>query len=201
MGTELIPSPVELEMDQRLKERITGTTVLVLLAVVLIPLVLDDSRVVETGITTTNIPEKPDEEFTTRLVPIPEQDDVVPVEEEADVSPARAASGNTDPAGTETAAEPEPVANAADAEVGTAGLTGWVVQVGSFSRKNADNLNEKLRAEGYPSYVVDEPVTAKDGSLLYRVRIGPEVLRSEALKLKAEIKKEMDLDGFVLNYP
>lgn len=201
MGTELIPSPVELEMDQRLKERITGTTVLVLLAVVLIPLVLDDSRVVETGITTTNIPEQPDEEFTTRLVPIPEQDDVVPVEEEADVSPARVASGNTDPAGTETAAEPEPVADAADAEVGTAGLTGWVVQVGSFSRKNADNLNEKLRAEGYPSYVVDEPVTAKDGSLLYRVRIGPEVLRSEALKLKAEIKKEMDLDGFVLTYP
>ena len=40
-----------------------------------------------------------------------------------------------------------------------------------------------------------------DGSLLYRVRIGPEVLRSEALKLKAELKKEMKLDGFVLNYP
>ena len=201
MGTELIPPPVELEMDQKLKERITGTTVLVLLAVVLIPLVLDDSRVVETGITTTNIPEKPDEEFTTRLVPIPEQDDVVPVEEEADDGPVQAAAGNTDPAGTETAAEPEPVADTAGAEVETAGLTGWVVQVGSFSRKNADSLNEKLRAAGYPSYVVDEPVTAKDGSLLYRVRIGPEVLRSEALKLKAELKKEMDLDGFVLNYP
>ena len=188
-------------MDQRLKERITGTTVLVLLAVVLIPLVLDDSRVVETGITTTNIPEKPDEEFTTRLVPIPEQDDIVPVEEEADNSPARAAPVDADPEQPEIAAEPEPVANAAVAEAGTAGLTGWVVQVGSFSRKNADSLNARLRAEGYPSYVVDEPVTAKDGSLLYRVRIGPEVLRSEALKLKAEIKKKMDLDGFVLNYP
>ena len=187
-------------MDQRLKERITGTTVLVLLAVVLIPLVLDDSRVVETGITTTNIPEKPDEEFTTRLVPIPEQDDIVPVEEEADDSPARAAVG-ANPEQPEIAAEPEPVADVAGAEAGTAGLTGWVVQVGSFSRKNADSLNARLHAEGYPSYVVDEPVTAKDGSLLYRVRIGPEVLRSEALKLKAEIKKEMDLDGFVLNYP
>ena len=201
MGTELIPPPVELEMDQRLKERITGTTVLVLLAVVLIPLVLDDSRVVETGITTTNIPEKPDEEFTTRLVPIPEQEDVVPVEEEADDSPAQVAAVDANPEQAEIAAEPEPVADAPEAEVETAGLTGWVVQVGSFSRKNADNLNEKLRAEGYPSYVVDEPVTTRDGSLLYRVRIGPEVLRSEALKLKAEIKKEMDLDGFVLNYP
>jgi DedD protein len=192
---------VELEMDQRLKERITGTTVLVLLAVVLVPLVLDDSRVVETRITTTNIPEQPDEEFTTRLVPIPEQEDIVPVEEETADSPVRPAADTTDPAATETAAEPEPVADAAVAEVETTGLTGWVVQAGSFSRKNADILNEKLRAEGYPSYVVDEPVTAKDGSLLYRVRIGPQVLRSEALKLKAEIKKEMDLDGFVLNYP
>ena len=200
MGTELIPSPVEPEMDQRLKERITGTTVLVLLAVVLIPLILDDSRVVETRITTTNIPEKPDEEFTTRLAPIPEQDDIVPAEEEVDDGPARAVV-DADPEQPDIAAEPEPVADAAVAETGTAGLTGWVVQVGSFSRKNADSLNDKLRAEGYPSYVVDEPVTAKDGSLLYRVRIGPEVLRSGALKLKAEIKKEMDLDGFVLNYP
>lgn len=201
MGTELIPYPVELEMDQRLKERITGTTVLVLLAVVLIPLVLDDSRVVETGITTTNIPEKPDEEFTTRLVPIPEQDDIVPEEEEADDSPARAAAVDANPEQPDIAAEPEPVADVASAEAGTARLTGWVVQVGSFSRKNADSLNDKLRAEGYPSYVVDEPVTARDGSLLYRVRIGPEVLQSEALKLKAEIKKKLDLDGFVLNYP
>ena len=201
MGAEFIAYPVEPEMDQKLKERITGTTVLVLLAVILIPLVLDDSRVVETRITTTNIPEKPDEEFTTRLVPIPEQDDIVPAEEEADDSPAQVAADDADPAEAESAVEPEPVADAAGAEAGTAALTGWVVQVGSFSRKNADNLNEKLRAEGYPSYVVDEPVTAKDGSLLYRVRIGPEVLRSEALKLKAEIKKEMDLDGFVLNYP
>lgn len=201
MGTELIPPPVELEMDQRLKERITGTTVLLLLAVVLIPLVLDDSRVVETGITTTNIPEQPDEEFTTRLVPIPEQDDVVPAEEDADDSPAQVAAVDANPEQTEIAAEPEPVADAADAEIETAALTGWVVQVGSFSRKNADSLNEKLRAEGYPSYVVDEPVTAKDGSLLYRVRIGPEVLQSKALELKGKIKKEMDLDGFVLNYP
>ena len=201
MGTELIPSPVEPEMDQRLKERITGTTVLVLLAVILIPLVLDDGRDVETRITATNIPEKPDEEFTTRLVPIPDQDDIVAAEEEADDSPAPAAVVDPGPEQTDTAAEPEPVADAAAAEVGTAGLTGWVVQVGSFSRENADSLNGRLRAAGYPSYVVDDPVTARDGSLLYRVRIGPEVLRSEALKLKAEIKKEMDLDGFVLNYP
>lgn len=199
MGTDLVPSPVELEMDQKLKERLTGAIVLVLLAVILLPLVMDDARKVDTGIKATNIPEKPQEEFTTRLVPIPEQDEVVPVEETADPAPVEEPPVVT--AETETAAEPAPAEPVAEPEVETGGLTGWVVQVGSFSRKNADSLDARLRAAGYSSYVVDDPVVARDGSLLYRVRIGPEVLRSEALKLKAEIKKEMDLDGFVLNYP
>lgn len=195
----MVPSPVELEMDQKLKERLTGAIVLVLLAVILLPLVMDDARKVDTGIKATNIPEKPQEEFTTRLVPIPEQDEVVPVEETADPAPVEEPPVVT--AETETAAEPAPAEPVAEPEVETGGLTGWVVQVGSFSRKNADSLDARLRAAGYSSYVVDDPVVARDGSLLYRVRIGPEVLRSEALKLKAEIKKEMDLDGFVLNYP
>ena len=186
-------------MDQKLKERLTGAIVLVLLAVILLPLVMDDARKVDTGIKATNIPEKPQEEFTTRLVPIPEQDEVVPVEETADPAPVEEPPVVT--AETETAAEPAPAEPVAEPEVETGGLTGWVVQVGSFSRKNADSLDARLRAAGYSSYVVDDPVVARDGSLLYRVRIGPEVLRSEALKLKAEIKKEMDLDGFVLNYP
>lgn len=172
---------------------------MVLLAVILLPLALDDARKVENRITTTNIPEKPQEEFTTRLVPVPEQDEIVPVEEAVDPGPVPAEEQPVVVAETDPAAETEPDEPAA--EPGAGGLTGWVVQVGSFSRKNAGNLDTRLRAAGYSSYVVDEPVKARDGSLLYRVRIGPEVMRSEALKIKAEIKKEMDLDGFVLNYP
>ena len=155
-------------MEQRLKERLTGAVVLLLLVVILLPLALDDTRV-ERTIKTTNIPERSDEEFSTRLVPLPESGEVAPGEGPASSTPAD--------------------------------LTGWVVQVGSFSRKNADTLNTELRAAGYRSYVPDEPVAARDGSLLYRVRVGPEALRSEALKLQTELKKEMDLDGFIMNYP
>ena len=185
-------------MEQRLKERLTGTVVLILLAVIVIPLLLDEQRGVENRITTTNIPEKPDDTFTTRLIPIPEQDEILPVEEDAEDVPAPV---DADGAGAAAAAEAAPAVPDAGAEVENKALTGWVVQVGSFSRKNADKLDDKLRSAGYRAYVVDEPVTARDGSLLYRVRIGPEALRSEALKLKAELKKDMDLDGFVLNYP
>ena len=156
-------------MEQKLKERLTGAGVLLLLVVIALPLILDDTREAERRIKTSNIPEQPDEEFTTRLVPIPEPDAVLPADESVSADPD--------------------------------GLTGWVVQVGSFSRENADQLNDKLHAAGYRSYVVDEPVASEDGSMLYRVRVGPEVLRSEALKLQGELKNDMDLDGFILNYP
>lgn len=184
-----------------MKERLTGAIVLILLAVILLPLLLDDSRDEETRITTTNIPEKPDDEFTTRLLPIPEADDIVPVEEKAEDSPDPVEAEDTGDTVTEPAGESAPAAVVAGAETGTARITGWVVQVGSFARENADNLNQKLRAAGYPSYVVDEPVKAKDGVLLYRVRVGPEALRSKALELRGELKKEQGLDGLVLNYP
>lgn len=188
-------------MEQKLKERLTGAVVLVLLAVIVIPLLLDDTRRPDTGISATNIPEKPEEGFSTRLIPMLEQDEILPAGEEPEDIPAPVEADDAD------AAEPATAAAAAESvadtvtEAGNKGLTGWVVQVGSFSRGNADKLDDRLRQAGYRSYVVDEPVKSGDGSLLYRVRIGPEVLRSEALKLKAELKKEMKLDGFVLNYP
>ena len=190
-------------MEQRLKERLTGTVVLVLLAVIVIPLLLDDNREQETGrITTTNIPEKPDDTFTTRLIPILEQDEILPVEEHVEEVPAAAVEEiDTHTGKAANRGEPAATAPAASAETENKSLTGWVVQVGSFTRENADKLNDELQAAGYRSYIVDEPVTGGDGSLVYQVRVGPEVLRSEAMKLQAELKKDMKLDGFVLNYP
>ena len=188
-------------MEQKLKERLTGAVVLVLLAVIVFPLLLDDTRRVDTRITATNIPEKPEDKFTTRLVPLLEQDEILPEAELEEVIPAPADADDATIAEAESPVDTTPPAPAAAVQPANTDLTGWVVQVGSFSRANAEKLNEKLREAGYRAYVVDEPVKAKDGSLLYRVRIGPEVLRSEALKLKAELKKKMKLDGFVLNYP
>lgn len=184
-----------------MKERLTGAVVLILLAVILLPLLLDDSRDAETRISATNIPEKPDDEFATSLLPVPEAGNIIPVEEKAEDSPESVAAEDTGDTVTGPARESASATVVARADTGTAEINGWVVQVGSFARKNADSLNEKLRAAGYPSYVVDEPVKAKDGTLLYRVRIGPEVQRSKALELKGELKSKQGLDGLVLKYP
>jgi cell division septation protein DedD len=45
-----------------------------------------------------------------------------------------------------------------------------------------------------------EPVR-QDGEEVYRVRVGPELLRSEAQALREKIRAETELEGIVVGYP
>ena len=251
-----------LKVDRRVKERIVGAVVLlILLGVIFIPLMRDDKRAVNAPIAPAAVPPRPDVEFSTRLIPMPERGDILPAEqtEGASATPpaspspdeaaaratgavtadgkaagprAAAASAAADnvPAAVAAAVAPATAATAPPAAAPSAGTgagsetqdgagasrrappapassppaaipTGWVVQVGSFSRENADKLNVRLRDAKYPSYIDDKPVTSRDGAQVYRVRVGPVALRSEANKLNAELKQDMQLDGMVLEFP
>ena len=214
-------------MQRRLKERLIGAAVLVMLAVIFIPMILDDTTHTESTITESNIPAKPETEFSSRIVPltdseVPADDDTVTDSEETapaettpvDTVPAEPTTAETAKADTtpdETIQAPAPASEdkavtAAEKSgekptsgKGDIGLTAWVVQLGSFSSENnANNLNDKLHKAGYSSFV--EPV--KQGSNeVYRVRVGPELLRSDAQKLKDRLRKNMKLDGMLLPYP
>lgn len=218
-------------MDRRVKERLVGALVLlVLLSVIFVPLIRDDSRVRETA--PAAAPPRPDHEFSTRLIPMPERGDILPAEQEETTPAIPPAAGAGDapavdatdagaaPAQVEEAApaaRPEPSAETRTARAAPAAqpaekkpaespppaarLTGWVVQVGSFSRENATKVNERLRRGGYRSYIVDQPVTSPDGTQVYRVRVGPEALRSQANTLRARLQQDLQLDGIVLEYP
>ena len=79
------------------------------------------------------------------------------------------------------------------------GVASWVVQLGSFSsEKNAHSLNDRLRAAGFASFV--EPLKQGD-AMAYRVRIGPELRRSDANAVRDKLKKSLDMDAIVLQYP
>ena len=208
-------------MQRRLKERLIGAAVLVMLAVIFIPMILDDTSHTESTITETNIPAKPDADFNSRIVPLtdtgeelsraePETGDLTATEtaqggETAaeDTTPieanAAAADGETEPAPTgetDVAATGEKQPGNSKGDIG---LTAWVVQLGSFSsEKNANNLNDDLHKAGFSSFV--EPL--KQGTkVIYRVRVGPELLRSDAQALKDRLRKDMKLDGMILSYP
>lgn len=203
-------------IHQRLKERLVGAAVLVVIAVIFIPMLLTGPT--DSGaITKTNIPDRPTEKFNSKLIPL--NDSLKPITEvENDVSVSDSMGENKDVMGIEEIkndsqgnlseeeesksdapiADKKPVKNkiVKDKKVG---LTAWVVQLGNFSSKvNADKLNLKLKKSGFPAFV--EPLTKK-GKTSYRVRVGPEILRADADALLKKIKAKMKLEGMVLNYP
>src|SRR3990172_8539978 len=57
-------------MEQRLKERLVGASVLVILAVIFIPMLLGGSPESDQLITETNIPERPISKSGSRVVPL-----------------------------------------------------------------------------------------------------------------------------------
>jgi DedD protein len=201
-------------MERRLKERLIGAAVLVMLAVILIPMILDDSSERDIAITKTNIPARPKDDFNSRIVPLKESD-LTPVPEKTtpkadtepllDVLPEPAVAIEHSEPKPKPKPEPEKEKETKSAQIvekavsNNMGVTAWVVQLGSFSsEENAKVLNEKLRKSGYPAFV--EPVK-RGTTTAFRVRVGPEILRSDAESLKQKLKKSMQIDGIVIRYP
>ena len=212
-------------MRQRLKERLVGAALLALIGVVFIPMLL--SGPVDPARISANIPKRPDYEPLPRLQPLPLEalapgPDAEPEDTEntddsgkrpgmatlkapsmADIAAEKGLAALQDkPEKPEKAAKPEQAtkttraAPPADRQVG---LSAWVVQLGAFdSQEKADQLKRRLKQAGFRAFM--EPVTGNTQTA-YRVRVGPELLRSEADKLQRDIKTAMKLDGIVLDYP
>jgi len=206
-------------VERRLKERLIGASVLVLAAVIFIPMLLDDTTQYNSEIKKSNIPKKPEGEFSTRIIPIEEfqpaseavtQTVPIPVPvtvTEGSVPPAETGArgsvpeepgpGDPETAGSSSTTD-LPVA-ASSIQGKDVGVRAWIVQLGSFSsEENAQKLNDSLRKQGFSAFV--EPLQQKSG-IIYRVRVGPELLRSDAEDIRVKIKKSMQMDGLVIPYP
>src|SRR3546814_4073265 len=71
--------------------------------------------------------------------------------------------------------------------------------VGAFSDKaDADDVVERLKTAGFIGF--SEPVKTAGGTL-YRVRVGPEITRAEAEKLRTNVADKLKLDGIVVSHP
>jgi len=205
--------------DSKLKQRLIGALVLIILVVIFVPMLLDEPR--ESSLKATNIPAQP-EEFSSKITPLdeplpipqvpPNNSSAVVVERTpAGASPANPASTpSTQTPGTGALAAPdqppEPEDPAADiAKDMTKGandrltVSAWVVQLGSFSKEeNALKLRDQLRAKGYTTFV--ESIDAK-GVKVFRVRIGPELDRARAEAIREKLENELKIKGIVGRYP
>lgn len=229
-------------MERQRKERLVGAAVLIMLAVIFIPMVLDDSVQPDSGITGTNIPARPEGEFESRVIPLTPANNAgrgpgseigaaqgpagEPAAEPGAVmekppgesapsavsappvaTPVSPGIATASPAGApvspvtapENAHAKDVPATAQQEQPQKAGVTAWVVQLGSFaSAENAETLNKKLRQSGYAAFV--EPLQ-QGGAKVYRVRVGPELRRSGAQSVRDRLQANMGLDGIVVPYP
>jgi DedD protein len=198
-------------MDKALKQRLVGASVLIILAIIVLPMLLSGQPESGQDARSIELPPRPAElSFETRRFPIGGQADERPSEVPTRPAPApgeRPATVETEPqpaaAGMRAAGEVPPAVDAAaESDAGSATAPGrYLVQVGSFSSSgNANRLATRLREGGLP-VLLDTVETA--AGRLHRVRVGPFDIEPAANDAVAEIRARIpdlkDLNPRVLD--
>ncbi len=202
-------------MDEPLKRRLVGATVLVALAVIFVPMLLEHRPENLEPAPAEPLPPEPPRRFDPRLLPdrpppASPAGAAVSGEEKASApaspaaatrpppKPARPVAAERKPAGSAPPQQkkPEPAKKPAPSATPSA----WVVQVASLSsRENAMKLVKKLRGAGLDT-MDPRPVTVK-GKRYYRVLVGPEASKKIAESHQALIRKIAGTPGRVVRYP
>lgn len=177
-------------MDEGLKKRLIGATVLVSLIVIFVPMLLEKESVVSTDLEENIIPDKPDTDFPSRVLPLETEDlskpppaETEPVEKVTQPVPKKEVAKKE----PEAKSKPDPVIKDKKEPAQRVGLTAWVIQVGSFSqRSNADKLVKTLHGEKYSAFT--DQVDVK-GKILHRVLVGPEVDKKRAEQMLVKLNK------------
>jgi DedD protein len=196
-------------VEERLKKRLIGATVLVSLVVIFVPMLLEQEPVVYPTIEESNIPPRPEGEFSSRVLPLESEAlDALPEEASAQAEPEaqRPEAGVQPEQPVKPQSEPKPEAATAAAQPESSrlrvGLSAWVVQAGSFSnRQNADKVVKDLQGKKFAAFVEQTEIK---GKILYRVLIGPEVDRKRAESTAEKLKPELErwkLTGKLRSYP
>jgi len=169
-------------VEEGLKRRLLGAGVLASLAVIFIPMLIEDQSAGDTALR--EIPVAPiRQSFASSML----KEEVIRPR-----LPRPVIVAEVDP--KQTKKEPKIVAKP------RTGLNAWVVQVGSFSsRDNANKLIAKLRKAGFQTQ--DAERIEMRGKTLFRVRVGPVVEKNKAKKLLPKINKIAGVKSRVQSYP
>lgn len=208
-------------METTLKQRLIGAAVIIALAVIFVPMILDGSGREESVALNMEVPPEPTFTFESEL-PDPKQlDELSSIEQSNDAqTPEEQSTDNSssqpsdldqapqedfrqttdDPAEKQVASTAQ-VVEATENHIETnPALSAWAVQVAAFGEKDkAIALQEKLLASKISAFTEQ---FGKGNKIVYRVKIGPELKRENAEKLRDKIEKEHGLkDSFVTKHP
>lgn len=214
-------------MDNLVKQRVVGAVVLVALAVIFIPILLEGPDD-DAGPRSLDLPQPIEEMREGRIEPMepvlvvpPEPvttvvigedgtatlapDDTTAAVPEASTSEAVPEPEAEAPSPAEAAPqadaapEPEPEAAPQASNTPAPATAGWAVQVGAFGQEaNAIALRDRLRKAGHTAFVERVVVDAK---AVYRVRVGPYVERSAAEAELTGLARDSGLQVRVMPHP
>jgi DedD protein len=209
-------------MDPQLKQRLIGAAVLVSLAVLVVPVLLDGGYR-ETSRPRRDMAPMPPDQFEQVVPELPAEvqreldagvtagtDELAEIAAqaaaqpgEAPIPPAEIVSG---PAGEEAmpppSPPPAPAAAAAPAPAPppvSATAEQWTVQLGSFaSRDNAEGLLRRMAADGVKGFILP---LEEGGKTSFRVRAGPVAGRAAAERLRKQLEDSQSIRGMLVRHP
>ena len=181
INTSLTSETVEV----KLKHRLAGAVIIMSLAIIILPLILDGSEQERIRITS-QIPNPPKVE----LEEISITDVVRKIKQMEQSSKDRL---------------PKEVVDETDYRERSDFLfdknnlpVNWSIQIGSFeSEKNAVRLRERLRSNNYRTYVLH--AQSNEGGL-YRVFVGPSSSKAALTQMMGQIEASHDLKGRIVRY-
>jgi DedD protein len=207
-------------VDEQLKRRLIGATVLIALAIIFLPMLLSHKPVARHTGKMVALPVEPARTFDPALLEnIPSTSDVASSAAVIPVSPKKSpVVVSATPEKTRAATKPKPVREPPvmvaekpkpkskkpepkkPVSSGKVPLSAWVVQVASFSsRASAEKLVKKLRKAGFDTM---NPISVTVGGKRYfRVQVGPELEKQRARKMLPEINRIAGSKGHVVRYP
>jgi len=197
-----------------LKHRLIGAAVLAAIAVLLLPSFFKEKKEYQVN-TKSQVPARPNivaEEFKApqpvpniEAAPAPEAMFVPPeaaqqqATVESSASSSSVAAVKTSAATKVAAASATQVSSVPAMPLNHQGIPdAWVVQVGSFTTKEAANkLRDDLQADGQKAYV---RTTTTNGNSISRVYIGPKLDKNQAVALKEEMDKRLKVKSMVMRF-
>lgn len=189
------------------KHRIVGAIIVVSLAVIFVPMILNEHAPLSGLKQVAEIPER-----IAKVTAAKSRVVIMPVAGNADDSGASRANPAVAPStvskakpGAERPAPSNPAsktktasakARAAPEKTPVEAHKAWVVQVGTFANlRNAARLRDKLKSQGYS---VNQENISLQGNQAVRLRVGPFSDRPAALKARTDIQKDMGVRGVVV---
>jgi DedD protein len=203
-------------MEQKLKQRLVGAIVIVSLAVIFVPIILEGPDD-EWSPRSHGMPEPPrmdygvDMELALPPVEPPETREVEPMEPAEPAAPEKPVAAPvvvppvaqpTEPvkATPPPQAQPSPPPAVPDQNTSLAAPPpGWYIQVGSFSQHmNAEGLRERLQKAGHTTRLQTINIGKAQ---VYRVLVGPAASRASAEKQNSRLATQQKIKGIVIEYP